>query len=855
MRWHCTTPCRVSLRPPRPPRAQVSAKRPRAVKPTTLRPEDTWNANVHEPPSNLVASCLTGRAGQTSLAQPDSACMTKSSPPSTAPPPTGRALDPSLYAELFHASTQGFCVFEVLLDERGTPRDYRFLEVNHTFEQLTGLRSPVGKTALELVPNLERQWIERYGRVALTGESEHFVQGSKAMGRWFDVHATRVGPPERLFVALAFNDITIQHRLEEERTQTEAALRATEHRFRLFADAAPAMLWATEADGSCSYLSRGWYDYTGQTESEGLGYGWLDAVHPDDRENARRKFSEANARRTPFELEHRLLRADGTYRWVIDAGQPRVDAEGAFEGYVGSVIDIHDRKLAEERLELAVNSGEVGLWYCDLPFDVLVWNTQVKEHFGLPPDAVVTIDTFYERMHPDDRESTRAAIEQSIARKTAYDTQYRTIGLDGRTRWIRAIGRAHYEGDQPVRFDGITVDVTKLVTLQEASEAANRAKDEFLAMLGHELRNPLAPILTALQLLELRGIDAAERERAVIERQVKHLVGLVDDLLDVSRITRGRIELKRQRVDLADVVVRAVELASPLLEQQRHELRVEVPRGLWLNGDPGRLAQVVTNLLTNAAKYTEPQGSVGIAAHRDGEHAVLSVTDSGVGIDAATLPRVFELFVQEPQTLARSEGGLGLGLAIVRSLVEQHGGTVAAASSGKGAGSQFTVCLPLDGAPGSKLPAEIPATSSQERRAPSKRDTRVLIVDDNQDAATLLGELVEKLGYQARTVHDGPSALREAETYRPELALFDLGLPVMDGFSLAQRFREHSQLKRTRLVAVTGYGQERDRQASSRAGFAAHLVKPVEAEELRATLAALSALQDDSEPQAPHGDQ
>ncbi len=769
------------------------------------------------------------------------------------PSTTRLALDSSIYRELFHASTQGFCVFEILLDERGAPRDYRFLEVNHTFEQLTGLQSPVGKTALELVPNLEPHWVETYGRVALTGVSAHFVQGSQAMGRWFEVHASRIGPPERLLVALAFNDITAQRRLEEEQVQTEKALRATEQRFRLFADTAPAMLWVTEADGSCSYLSRGWYDYTGQTEANGLGYGWLEAVHPDDRESARRKFIDANAQRAPFELEHRLRRADGTYRWVIDAGRPRFDVDGAFDGYVGSVIDIHDRKLAEERLELAVNSGEIGLWSSDLPLDVLVWNRQVKEHFGLPPDAVVTRDVFYERLHPDDRASARAAIEASLENHMPYDAQYRTIGLDGRTRWIRAVGRVHYEGATPVRFDGATVDVTKLVALQRASEAANRAKDEFLAMLGHELRNPLAPILTALQLLEVRGIDAVVRERGIIQRQVKQLVGLVDDLLDVSRITSGRIELRREQTDLADVVEHGIELASPLLEQKRHELRVEVPRGLLIDGDPARLAQVVSNLLCNAAKYTEAAGTVTIAAQREGEQALLRVFDTGVGIDAEMLPRVFDLFVQEQQSLARSAGGLGLGLAIVRSLVELHGGSVAADSPGRGAGSTFTIRLPLDATAGAT--ADAMADTGQTRETPAqaevmaspwgvqrpKQGTRVLVVDDNEDAATLLGALLQRLGYEARTVHDGPTALVEASRYRPQLALIDIGLPVMDGFALAQRLRELPELTSTQLVALTGYGQLRDREASARAGFAAHLVKPVDAGKLRAVLDELLA--------------
>ena len=615
---------------------------------------------------------------------------TRDTPPLEPPP----LLDALTYRGIFDALEQGYCIFEMLFDGDGRPADYRFLEVNRTFEQQTGLVAPVGRTALDLVPDLERHWIETYGEVALTGVAKQFVQGSEAMGRWFTVLATRVGPPERRMVALLFSDITA-HRLEqEERRKAEAALRTSEQRFRTFADAAPAMLWVTEPDGRCSYLSRGWYEFTGQTEAGALGFGWLEAVHPADRAEAREIFADANRRHAAFELRHRVRRHDDVYRWVIDAGRPIFGDDGAFAGFVGSVIDVHDRKLAEERLELVVSSGEVGLWYCDLPFDVLVWNAKVKEHFGLPPDATVTIETFYDRIHPDDRDRTRAAIDASIANHTTYDTQYRTVGLDGRTRWIRAIGGTTYDSDHPIRFDGVTIDVTELVTLRESAEAANRAKDEFLAMLGHELRNPLAPILTALQLLKLLGVDDAAHEREVIERQVGHLVSLIDDLLDVSRITRGRVGLRREPVELAMVVTRAVEIAAPLIDQQRHSLHIDVPDGLLVHGDAGRLGQVVSNLLTNAAKYTDPGGLVAVVGWRNGDDVVLSVRDSGVGIEPEMLARIFELFVQEPQSLDRSRGGLGLGLAIVRSLVDLHGGRVDVRSDGRGRGAEFIIRLP-----------------------------------------------------------------------------------------------------------------------------------------------------------------
>ena len=388
-------------------------------------------------------------------------------------------------------------------------------------------------------------------------------------------------------------------------------------------------------------------------------------------------------------------------------------------------------------------------------------------------------------------------------------------------------------------IDGVLVvaaDVTPQVlarremsTLREAAEAANRAKDEFLAMLGHELRNPLAPIITALQLLKLRGIEGGERERNIIERQVKHLVGLVDDLLDVSRITRGKVELRREPVETAEFIARAVEVASPLLEQQRHHLTLDVPRsGLLVDGDATRLAQVVANLLTNAAKYTEPGGLIALRAFEDGEDTVVEVRDTGVGIDPDVLPFVFDMFVQERQTIERSRGGLGLGLAIVRSLVTLHGGSVTAQSDGKGQGATFTVRLPRVVAP---VPHLEPAADAPAATVPLR--SRVLIVDDNEDAAMMLSEMMSAFGFVTRYVHDGLTALRVAEEFDPDIALLDIGLPVMDGFELARRFRAHPTLSRTRLVAITGYGQEQDRRESAAAGFIAHLVKPVQIEQLR----------------------
>lgn len=354
-------------------------------------------------------------------------------------------------------------------------------------------------------------------------------------------------------------------------------------------------------------------------------------------------------------------------------------------------------------------------------------------------------------------------------------------------------------------------------------QAANRAKDEFLAMLGHELRNPLAPIVTALHLMKRHGVT--NREQEIIERQVRHLVRLVDDLLDVSRITRGKITLRNEPVELSVVIANAIEMASDLFEDRRHELSIDVPsEGLRLEGDAVRLAQVAANLLTNAARYTEPGGKISVRARREGDEVRIVVADNGIGIAPDLLPRVFDMFIQGHQSTDRKEGGLGLGLALVKSLVTMQGGVVAARSQGPGKGSEFEIRLPATTKPVAVATAP---SSSASTTAPAK-SKRILVVDDNVDSAEMMSLMLESAGYQVAIAHDGPEALTIAETFSPEIALLDIGLPVMDGYELGQRLHALADLQACRLVALTGYGQEHDRAQSKASGFEAHLVKPVD---------------------------
>jgi signal transduction histidine kinase/CheY-like chemotaxis protein len=359
---------------------------------------------------------------------------------------------------------------------------------------------------------------------------------------------------------------------------------------------------------------------------------------------------------------------------------------------------------------------------------------------------------------------------------------------------------------------------------------SSRIKDEFLAMLGHELRNPLAPIVTALKLMKLRGDSSGSvHEQAVIQRQVDHLVRLVDDLLDVSRIASGKVELRKETVPLGEVLNKAIEMASPLLEQKQHRLLVDVPNVRW-HGDPARLAQVVSNLLSNAARYTPAGGHVTLATRIKGTTVQIQVTDDGNGISPALLPHVFDLFVQGNRQLDRAKGGLGIGLALVRNLVQMHGGEVSAYSAGEGRGSTFTITLP------DAVAAEPEAPATAAAAPVAGRGTRVLVVDDNQDAADSLGDLLGALGYSAEVAYDPAQAIALASAAMPQVAILDIGLPGMDGFELAGHLRGLPGGAVLKLVALSGYGQENDKTRSREAGFAAHLVKPINITELQVSL-------------------
>jgi CheY-like chemotaxis protein len=385
---------------------------------------------------------------------------------------------------------------------------------------------------------------------------------------------------------------------------------------------------------------------------------------------------------------------------------------------------------------------------------------------------------------------------------------------------------------------GIALDITERRQAEDALKEVNERKDEFLAMLGHELRNPLAPIRSAAQILRVHGKGNSQLDwaRSVIERQAMHLTRLVDDLLDVSRIVRGQIVLERSPLELREVIQSAVETSRPVILERHHKLEVLMPEeGLQVEGDLTRLAQVVANLLINAAKYTNEGGQIRVEGRREGPQAVVRVSDSGVGIGPSLLPHVFELFTQGERTLDRSQGGLGIGLTLVRRIVEMHGGAVEALSDGAGQGSEFIVRLPAI-----ELKARA-ATAPKAAQAASSQVLRILVVDDNVDAAESIAMLLSLDGHEVRSVHDGRRALDLAAEFLPDLVLLDIGLPGMDGYEVARRLRMRQEIARMRLVAVTGYGQQEDRDRARDAGFDQHLVKPVEPDALNAVLGSVQA--------------
>jgi PAS domain S-box-containing protein len=833
----------------------------------------------------------------------------------------------------------------------------------------------------------------------------------------------------------------------ERRRRAEDALHHSEEQYRLLAEAVPQMVWMALPDGHVEYFNSRWREYTGLLQDQSLGSAWEEVIHPDDRPAAMSAWQAALATGDACEIEYRLRRHDGDYRWHIARALPVRDDDGEVIRWVGTNTDLHDQKTtqaelrqANERFRLAAEAVTAVIYDWD-PLTNRVERTRgLADLLGFAPDEAESTNAWWrQRIHPDDRERFVEKWQEVLVQGDRYEFEYRLLHKDGRAlhaidrgaivrddsgRLVRVVGSvqdittrvrmetalranetrfrflaeggealaasldyeatlrtvarlavpaladfavvhlavdddaklvavAHTDATRQIELEEIgqgyspaanrrslimqvlrtgaavlvpdvtddylrmvvpigtiakgfhslgirswivvplrardrTLGVVSLFTAESgrrfeaadlalAEELAGRAalaldnarlyreareadrrKDEFLAMLGHELRNPLAPIVTALHMFgRSKGLDeAATAARDMIDRQVRHLTRLVDDLLDVARITRGKVKLHRHPIELKTVLTTAIETARPLLDARRHDLTVTLPDGpVWLNADAARLTQVFGNLLTNAAKYMEDGGTVEIEASRSSGPSpsaseesslalglgsnlpdiIIRVRDRGVGIPAEMLPRVFDLFTQVGSALDRAQGGLGIGLSLVRSLVELHNGRVEAHSAGPGRGSEFTVRLPTIPTPVEQPRPAVPFVAQTNGHAAPA--SGVLITDDNRDAADSLALLLQAWGYRTWVAYDGPTALATAAKHRPRVMLLDIGLGGMTGYDVARQLRANDMHAGARLIALTGFGQEDDRRRSAEAGFDAHVVKPVDPEELQRLLA------------------
>ncbi len=498
---------------------------------------------------------------------------------------------------------------------------------------------------------------------------------------------------------------------------------------------------------------------------------------------------------------------------------------------------------SERRLRLALRAGHTGVWDWDFTTNRLTWSEESYAIFAMQPGSFQgTIEAFKQRVHEADRERVFETLKAAIDQGETYTCEFRIVRPDGAVRWVTNLGVVQFDATgQPTSMTGTITDVTDRKCAEEVLKNADQRKDEFLATLAHELRNPLAPIRTGLHILNLsRDPAVADRTREMMERQLSHMVRLIDDLLDVSRITSGKVTLRKEQVLLRSVAETAVEASRPVIEAAGHALKLTLPEEpVWLAADPTRLAQVISNLLTNAAKYTPEGGCIELSAASEGGEVIIRVTDTGLGIPPGMLAEVFEMFTQVNRTLERSQGGLGIGLALVKRLVEFHGGTITAESPGLGQGSTFTVRLPrVDARAG---PDEKPSPAATGSVQPPLSGRRVLVVDDNKDVAESLANMLQIGGHEIRTAHSGSAALDAARPFNPEVVFLDIGLPGMSGYEVAKRLRKEASLGGAVLVALTGWGSDDVKRLSREAGFDYHLTKPVELTAIERILAQVMA--------------
>jgi two-component system CheB/CheR fusion protein len=727
--------------------------------------------------------------------------------------------------------------------------DTRVLRLNPEFERVTGWAVPEGGGASlmeQCYPDpAHREQVRQYMQTCAAGWRDFRLRtrdGRELETAWANI---RLSDGRQVGIGL---DVSARRR-------ADAALRESEERYRDLFENANDIIYTLDLEGRITSANKRAEQTFGYATEEMLGRSAAAIVAPEYHArmlDALRRKLAGEAAPTVYELEvvckdGRRVPLEVSSRLIVRGGRP--------VGVQGIARDVTERRRAERALRdsermlaQSQRAAHVGSWELDLTnlddinANPLRWSDETYRIFGYEPASVkATNDLFFQAVPPDDRAAIVAAVAQALRGNQPYEIEHRITRADGAGRVVQQWATVERGPDgRPLRMVGTCQDVTERRQIEEALREADRRKDEFLAVLSHELRNPLAPIRNGLAVLRQRGDQdpTVGRVLTLMERQVAHAVRLIDDLLDVSRVTHGKIELRKEPVVLADIVARALEEARPAgLEERSHRVEVAVaPEPLLLHADPVRVQQILTNLLTNAAKYTPPGGRISLRVTREGGEAVIRVRDDGIGIRPEMLRRIFEMFTQADRVAGRLSEGLGLGLPLVKSLAELHGGTVEAHSDGPGKGSEFVVRLPLtvDGGrwtvDGGKRPSP-----SIVYRPPSTH--RILVVDDNRDAVESLAMLLRLDGHEVRVAHDGPRALEAAAAFAPQVVLLDIGMPGMSGYEVARRLRADGGPACPLLVAMTGYGQDEDRRRSREAGFDHHLVKPVEFEVVLALLA------------------
>ncbi len=740
------------------------------------------------------------------------------------------------------------------------------------FARIFGVELELGDSLLEALSHLPRDRARalRIVQRALRGEAFTVVQefgDARRARRLFEIrYAPLRDRRGKLFGAAHIaRDVTERQRardalqeanatLERRVAERTAALAESEGRFRAAIDHFPGTFAIYDTDRRLRFVNATGLARIHLRAEELLGRREEEVLRPEliapylpARERA---FETGETQRVEW-----TRRGRSGERTFVGTFVPLLDDGGRTRQVLGIAEEISARKRAEDALRrseaILAQAGEMahlGAWWIDIegdgPVDTspLHWSDEVYRIFGYAPGEVaVTSELFFARVPEEDHGRIRDAIGAAMANRRPYHLEHRVIRPDGTERVVLEHAVFVFdEAARPVRIVGAVLDITERKRVEEALREADRRKNEFLGVLSHELRNPLAPVRNALWLLDHTDADSTKASRAkeVMNRQFAHLSRIVDDLLDVTRITRGKIHLQKARLDVVELVLRTAEDHRTIFAAREVTLGAQLPRyAIWIDADPTRVAQAVGNLLHNAVKFTDAGGHVEVSVARDAPSSVrVAVRDDGGGIAPELLGRVFEPFTQADDSLHRTRGGLGLGLSLVKGLVELHGGSVEARSDGPGRGAELVLRLPL-------APEQRVFHGAPRGAVGAMPSRRVLVVEDNADAAELLREMLEMWGHEVAMAADGRAGLERARAFRPDVVLCDIGLPVMDGYEVARAIRADPSIASTFLVAVTGYALPEDERRAAEAGFVRHLGKPVPIEVLEEVLATAPRLE------------